>query len=86
MISQSLVFTGPQGLHARPAGALVKKAKEFESSIQIVYESNSFNAKAITKLLSAGIKNGAELTVTAEGADEEQAVNSIVEFLANVRD
>lgn len=86
MISQSLVFTGPQGLHARPAGALVKKAKEFESSIQIVYEGNSFNAKAITKLLSAGIKNGTELTVTAEGADEEQAVNSIVEFLANVRD
>lgn len=86
MVSKSLVFTGPQGLHARPAGALVKKAKEFESSIQIEYDGNSFNAKAITKLLSAGIKNGAELTVSAEGPDEQQAVEAVVEYLANVRD
>lgn len=86
MASKTLIFNGPQGLHARPAGALVKKAKEFESKIELVYGGNSFNAKAITKLLSAGIKSGAEITVTAEGSDAEQAVEAVVEFLSNVID
>lgn len=86
MVSKSLVFTGPQGLHARPAGALVKKAKEFESNISIEYQGNSFNAKAITKLLSAGIKSGAELIVTCDGSDEQTALDQIIEFLSNVTD
>lgn len=86
MVSKSIVFTGPQGLHARPAGALVKKAKEFESKIEITHNGSTYNAKAMVKLLSAGIKTGAELTVTAEGADEQVAVEAVAEFLANVID
>lgn len=86
MVSKSFVFNGPQGLHARPAGALVKKAKEFESKIEILYNGNSFNAKAITKLLSAGIKCGAEITVTADGSDEEKALANVVEFIENIVD
>ena len=86
MVSKTLIFNGPQGLHAKPAGALVKKAKEFESKIELVYNGNSFNAKAIIKLLSSGIKAGAEITVTADGADEEQALASVVEFIENIVD
>ena len=86
MVSKSLTFNGPQGMHARPAGALVKKAKEFESKIELVYNGNSFNAKAITKLLSAGIKSGAEITVTADGPDEEKALESVSEFITNIVD
>lgn len=86
MVSKSLLFNGPQGLHARPTGELVKKAKEFESAITIEYKGNSYNAKAMTKLLSAGIKCGAELVVTADGADEEVALNAIINYLENVRD
>lgn len=86
MVSKTLIFNGPQGLHARPAGALVKKAKEFESKIELVYNGNSFNAKAIIKLLSSGIKAGAEITVTADGADEKQALASVVEFIENIVD
>lgn len=86
MVSKTLIFNGPQGLHARPAGALVKKAKEFESKIELVYNGKSFNAKAIIKLLSSGIKAGAEITVTADGADEETALASVVEFIENIVD
>lgn len=86
MVSKTLIFNGPQGLHARPAGALVKKAKEFESKIELVYNGNSFNAKAITKLLSAGIKSGAEITVTADGADENAALEGVAESISNIVD
>lgn len=86
MVSKTLIFNGPQGLHARPAGALVKKAKEFESKIELVYNGNSFNAKAITKLLSAGIKSGAEITITADGADENAALEGVAEFISNIVD
>ena len=71
------------GIHARPAGLLVKEAKRFQS--RIVLEGNGKSAEA-TKLMaitSMGIKKGHEITVTAEGPDEDAAIGAVEEFLKN---
>ena len=69
------------GLHARPAGVLVKKAGEFASKITIEKAGKSIDAKRLLAVLSLGAKKGEELTITAEGQDEEAAVLAIKEVI-----
>ena len=75
------VITDEVGIHARPAGLLVKKAKEFTSTIIISKDDKSAKATALMKLMGMGIKKGDEVTVQVEGDDEEAAVAAIEAFL-----
>lgn len=68
------------GIHARPAGLLAKKAKEFESMITIEKDGKSANAQKLIALMGLGIKHGETITVTVEGADEDTAVLAVEEF------
>lgn len=61
------------GIHARPAGLLAKKAKEFESTITIQKGEKSVNATKLMMLMGLGVKCGETVTITVEGADEEKA-------------
>lgn len=61
------------GLHARPAGILVKEAKKFQSSILISKNEKHALATQLMKLLQMNIKKGDLVTVTVEGQDEEEA-------------
>ena len=61
------------GIHARPAGLLAKKAKEFESTISIQKGEKSVNATKLMMLMGLGVKCGETVTITIEGADEEKA-------------
>ena len=74
------VITDEVGIHARPAGLLVKKAKEFTSTITICKDDKSAKATALMKLMGMGIKKGDEVTVQVEGDDEEAAAAAIEEF------
>ena len=74
-------ITDPVGIHARPAGLLVKAAKAFQSSITV--EKDGKTAAAATKLMALmgmGIKQGNTVTVTVEGADEEEAAAAMEKF------
>jgi phosphocarrier protein len=62
------------GIHARPAGMLVKEAKEFSSTITIEANGKKADLTKLMMLLSLGVKKGAEVTITAEGADEDAAI------------
>jgi phosphocarrier protein len=75
------VITDEVGIHARPAGLLVKKAKEFTSTIIISKGDKSAKATALMKLMGMGIKKGDEVTVQVEGDDEEAAAAAIEAFL-----
>lgn len=61
------VIKDPVGLHARPAGLLVKKAGEFTSSITVESGGKSAEAKKLIKLMGLGIKQGAEVVCRIEG-------------------
>lgn len=71
----------PQGIHARPAGVLVKKAGEFGSKITITNKGKQADAKRILAVMSLGAKSGEELDFLIEGDDEQVAFEAISEFL-----
>ena len=86
MASKTVTMTNPTGLHTRPGGVFVAKAKELESSVEVENDGKRVNGKSLLKLLSIGIKNGSEVTVYAEGPDADQAVEVLGELLATIRD
>lgn len=69
------------GIHARPAGLLVKKASEFSSDISVSKGDKKADAKKIFSVMSLAVKCGDEITVTAEGEDENEAISAIRDFL-----
>lgn len=71
------------GIHARPAGLLVKKAKEFESVITIDNNGKSAAATKLMAVMGLGVKCGDTVTVTVEGADEEKASQEMEKFFSD---
>lgn len=68
------------GIHARPAGVLVKEVKKFESKVTIEGNGKSADAGKLLAVMGMGIKQGTEITVKAEGADEDAAIAAMEEF------
>lgn len=68
------------GIHARPAGLLVKEAGKFQSAIKIVKDGKEADAKRIFGVMGLGVKKDNEITVTADGADEAEAIAALEAF------
>ena len=73
------VITDPMGMHARPAGMLVKAVAPFASNITA--PTGTADARRLMALMKLAAKQGMELTVTVEGADEEKAAAELKAFL-----
>ena len=71
------------GIHARPAGLLVKEAKKFESECTITKDGKTKKLTQLMMLMSLGVKQGDTVTVSVDGADEDAAVASLKEFFEN---
>lgn len=69
------------GIHARPATLLVQAASKFASDINLEFNGKSVNLKSIMGVMSLGVGQGADVTITAEGADEADAMAAIVEAM-----
>lgn len=70
----------PMGIHARPAGLLVKKASEFNSRIILAYNEKSVDLKKVMAIMAMEIKQNQTVTVSCEGPDEEGAISELEEF------
>lgn len=77
----SYVIKDPVGLHARPAGQLVKMAAKFASAITISKGAKSANLKRIFAVMGLGVKCGESVTVKVDGADEGAAAAAVESFL-----
>jgi len=77
----TLVVHHEKGLHARPLAVFVRTAKGFASDISVVKEETEVNAKSILSLLTLGAYQGAEITIKAEGEDEQEAVRALQELV-----
>ena len=77
MISKEVVINNQVGLHARPATFFIQKANEFKSSIWVEKEERRVNAKSLLGVLSIGIVKGTEITIIADGTDEEEAIATL---------
>ena len=73
----------PAGIHARPAGFIVKEASKYGSDIRIDLDGRSADAKKIFSVMSLGAKCGDEITVRIEGTDEEKCAKELSEFFEN---
>ena len=71
------IIQDPAGIHARPAGILVREARAFQSNIRISKGEQGGDMKRIFGLMSLGAKQGDTLTIQVEGPDEEQAAAAI---------
>ncbi len=74
-------ITDEAGIHARPAGLLVKKAEKFKSDIEIISSGKTADAKRLFSVMSLGVKKGNEVRITASGEDEDAAIDEIDNFL-----
>jgi phosphocarrier protein HPr len=77
MYEIEVVLMNEQGLHARPASILAKKASKFTSHITLIKDGNEFNAKSIINILSMGASKGDKIRIIASGDDEEKAVEEL---------
>ena len=75
------VINDPLGLHARPAGMLVKAAAGLASTVTVTAPTGKADAKRLMAVMRLAAKQGMELTITVEGPDEEAAAASLQEFL-----
>ncbi|MDR0880556.1 MAG: HPr family phosphocarrier protein [Clostridioides sp.] len=69
------------GLHARPAGRFVKEASKFRSDVMLNYKGKIVNAKSIMGVMSLGLSQGEEVTITTDGIDEDKAIEAMVSLV-----
>ena len=69
------------GIHARPAGQLVKQASDFKSRITISMEDKEADAKKLLGIMGLGIKKDHEITIRADGEDENEAIEALSTLL-----
>ena len=77
MISRDVTITNNVGLHARPATFFIQKSNSYRSSIWVEREDRRVNAKSLLGVLSMGIVKGTTITLIADGADEEEALEGL---------
>jgi phosphocarrier protein len=83
MYIRETVVNNQVGLHARPATFFIQKANEYKSSIWIEKEERRVNAKSLLGVLSLGIVKGSKIGLIADGADEKEAVDNLVELISS---
>lgn len=83
LIERTLHVELDPGLQARPAAQFVQEATKFSANIYLEKDSKKVNAKSIMGLMSLAIAKGEEITLIAEGKDEEEALDYLVRFIKN---
>lgn len=73
--------TNPQGIHARPAGLLVRQVSKFKCKAVIEKSGKVVDAKEILALMSIGVKQGDTIIITFDGEEEKEAVIAVEKFL-----
>lgn len=83
MIKKEMSIKIPNGLEARPVALLVQVASQYESSIYVEIEEKKINAKSIMGMMSLGLASGEKVLVSADGPDEEAAIENIEKYLSS---
>ena len=83
MIRQSIKIQLPSGLEARPVAVLVQVASQYESSIYVESNEKKVNAKSFMGMMTLGLSAGEEVVVSADGADEKEAIDNIEKYLSS---
>ncbi len=83
MYMKEVTVNNQVGLHARPATFFIQKANEFKSAIWVEKDERRVNAKSLLGVLSLGIVKGTSIHLIADGPDEKEAVEALVDLIAS---
>ena len=86
MVTREITIKNRSGLQSKPAAMFIHKASNYKSAIWIEKDDRKANAKSLLGLLSLSIGNGTKVVITAEGEDEEKAVNELEEYVTLLMD
>ncbi len=81
MESREFHIVAETGIHARPATLLVQTASKFTSNITLEYQGKEVNLKSIMGVMSLGVGQGADVKISADGSDADEAMKAIAETL-----
>ena len=81
MVIKSVTINNQVGRHARPATFFIQKANEYRCSIWVEKDDRKVNAKSLLGVLSLGIVCGTTVNIIADGADEQEAVDTLAELV-----
>lgn len=82
MESREFHIVAETGIHARPATLLVQAASKFSSNVTLSYQGKDVNLKSIMGVMSLGVGQNADITISAEGSDEAEAIAAISDTMA----
>lgn len=85
MIKKPITIQFNEGLEARPIALLVQEACQYSSNVYIEMENKKVNAKSIMGMMSLKLASGEQLTVVADGSDEQDAIVGVERFLLAVK-
>ncbi|MDD6616756.1 MAG: HPr family phosphocarrier protein [Lachnospiraceae bacterium] len=71
MVRRKIIIAHKAGFHVRPAGIVAKAAESCSSRVEILYKNSIINAKSLLNILSASIRQGAEIELCCEGPEEQ---------------
>lgn len=77
MVKKTFKITSELGVQARPAAQLVNLASQFSADISLEYKGKSVNLKSIMSVMSLAVGEGSEITISADGKDEQEAIRQI---------
>ena len=83
MFTKEATVNNQVGLYARPATFFIQKANEFRSTIMVEKEGRKVNAKSLLGVLSLGIVKGTAINLIADGPDEKEAVEALIELISS---
>lgn len=81
MYSRDAIIENEIGLHARPASMFATAAAKFKAEIRVSTDSKKANGKSILSILTLGASHGDKITISAEGADEREAVSALYDLV-----
>jgi phosphocarrier protein len=83
MIERNVTVVNKQGIHARPAGAIVRVAAKFKSKVELIKDGAAADAKSIMSVMMLAAAKGSVVVVKADGEDEQEAARSVIELFEN---
>ena len=81
MANKKFTVNIPEFDEARPVAEIVQTASQFESSIYLVSGTKRINAQSIMGMMSLGLCNNEEIEIDADGPDENEAINAIINYM-----
>ena len=84
MAERTITVLNPTGIHARPATMVVDFAKKYPGTVSVIKGDKTGDLKSILKVLTMGLKKGTEITLQVSGENEEEFLESLCDFIANL--